>query len=394
MTDLNEPSNQKSRKGEWDGLLVELFRNPGDKPWTTYSVIAVCVAIWAYINLSQESSSYRRFTEVLIPSSVLIWSGAYWGLLTSAFAHFDIWHIFFNMWWLKDFGTLLEPTLGRSKYLLFLITAAVVSSGAELAVADQTGVGFSGVVYAMFGYLFAARHVQPLYQKLLTKQTIIWLLGWLILCLILTYTQVWQVANAAHIAGFLFGCCVGNMFTARVRVALSKAALFALVALTVLSAVYMPWSETWRHRGTYADILAIGDEAASGNPEAQYKYAGILIQYGKKVEAMSWLKKSASQNYVPSMNDLAWTLATDRDDALRDGAEAVQLAEKACQKDNWKSPQYVDTLAAAYAEVERWDDAVKTQEHALTILGAGDAKTKAIFESRLQQYLKQEKVRD
>lgn len=396
LTDLNESSNQmqNNRKVKWDGLLVELFRNPGGKPWTTYSVIAVCVAIWAYLNLSQESSSYRHLAEVLIPLSVHIWSGAYWGLLTSAFVHFDIWHIFFNMWWLKDFGTLLEPTLSRSKYVLFVITAAVISSGAELAATGQTGVGFSGVVYAMFGYLLAARHVQPLYQRVMTKQTIIWLLSWLILCVVLTYAQVWRVANAAHIAGFLFGYCIGNVFAARVRVALSKAVLSALIALTVLSVAYMPWSETWRHRSTYARFIATGDEAAAGNPEAQYRYAGILMQYGEKVEALSWLKKSASQDYVASMNELAWTLATDRDDALRDGAEAVRLAEKACQKDNWKEPRYADTLAAAYAEVERWDDAVRTQKFAISRMGGEDAKTTASFKARLQQYSRHEKVRE
>ena len=394
MTDVNESSNEKGRKGEWEGLLVELFRNPGGKPWITYSVIAICVAICAYLNLSQDSAFYTRLTEVLIPSSIIIWSGAYWGLLTSAFVHFDIWHVLFNMWWLRDFGTLLEPTLGRSKYVLFVIVSAVVSSGAELAVTSQTGVGFSGVVYAMFGYVLAARHTQPLYQRILTKQTTVWLLGWLILCIVLTYTGVWRVANAAHIGGFLFGYCLSNAFTVRVRVSLNKIVLSAMIALTVLSAVYMPWSDTWKHRGAYAEIIAIGDAAAAGSAEAQYKYAGILSRYGKKAEEMSWLRKAANQQYLPAMNALAWNLATDRDDTLRDGREAVKIAEKVCQKDNWQTPQYVDTLAAAYAEVERWNDAVKTQRLAIAKLGAESAETKASFESRLQQYLRHEQVRD
>lgn len=391
---MNESPDQKSSKIEVDGLLVDFFRNPSGKPWITYSVIAICVAICAYLNLSQESALYTRLTKILIPSSIIIWSGAYWGLLTSAFVHFGIWHVLFNMWWLKDFGTLLEPTLGRSRYVLFLILSAVVSSGAELAVMGQPGVGFSGVVYAMFGYLLAARHTQPAYQQILTKQTIIWLLGWLILCVVLTYAQIWRIANAAHIAGFLFGYCVGNALVAKIRVALNKAVLSALIVLTVLSVVYMPWSETWKHRRAYAEMIGIGDAAAAGNAEAQYKYSGILSQYGKKAEEMSWLRKAAEQQYLPAINALAWNLATDKDDTLRDGNEAVRIAEKACQKDNWKNSQYVDTLAAAYAEVERWDDAVKTQRLAITKLGADSGETKTSFESRLQQYLRHEKVRE
>jgi membrane associated rhomboid family serine protease len=394
MTDKRVSPRQENRKAEISGLLVDLFRKPAEQLWITYSVIAVCVVICTYLNLSEESSLYSRITEDLIPSSVIIWSGAYWGLLTSAFVHFDIWHIVFNMWWLKDFGKLLEPTMGRSRYFMFIIAAAVISSGAELAVTSEVGIGFSGVVYAMFGYLLAARHTQPAYQQILTKQTIIWLLGWLVLCVVLTYTQVWRVANAAHIAGLLFGYCVGNALVAQVRVALNKAALSALIALTILSFVYMPWSETWKHRKFYAEMIAVGDAAAAGNAEAQYKYSGILHRYGKKTEEMSWLKKAASQQHLPAMNALAWNLATDRDDTLRDGNGVVKLAEKACQKDNWNNSQYIDTLAAAYAEVERWNDAVKTQRLAITKSGTESAETKASFESRLQQYLRHEKARE
>ncbi len=394
MTNANESLDQKTSKVEVGGLLVDLFRNPGGKSWITYSAIAICLAICAYFNLSQESALYTRLTEFLIPSNIIIWSGAYWGLLTSAFVHFDIWHVLFNMWWLKDFGTLLEPTLGRSRYLLFVIVSAVVSSGAELAVTSQTGVGFSGVVYAMFGYLLAARHSQPAYQQILTRRTIISLLTWLILCVVLTYAHIWRIANGAHIAGFLFGYCFGNAFVAQVRVTLNKVALCALITLTVLSVTYMPWSETWNHRKAYAEIIATGDAAAAGNAEAQFKYAFILFGYGKKAEAVSWLKKSADQNYVPGMNSFAWTLATDRDDTVRDGKEAVRLAEKVCEKDNWKEPQYIDTLAAAYAEAERWDDAIRTQSLAIRGLGDKDVKARTAFESRLQQYRKHEKARE
>ena len=394
MTDTNESPHQENRKIQIGGLVAEFFMNPDGRPWITYSIIAASVAICAYLNLSQESALYRRITEILVPSSFVIWSGAYWGLLTSAFVHFGIWHVLFNMWWLKDFGAVLESTLGRSKYGLFVIAAAVVSSGAELALTSQTGVGFSGVIYAMFGYLLAARRIQPLYQQILTRQTIIWLLGWLILCIVLTYTDVWQVGNAAHVAGFLFGYCVGNAFTVRARVALSRTALSALIALTVLSVAYVPWSETWRHRDTYAEMIAVGDAAAAGNAEEQYRYAMILSRYGKKAEEMSWLKKAAGQEHIPAMNALAWNLATDRDDTLRDGKEAVKLAEKVCQKDNWKDSQYVDTLAAAYAEVERWNDTVKTRQLAISKLGTEAEETKASFDGRLKQYLRHEKARE
>ncbi len=160
-------------------------------------VIAICGVIFA-LGLDKESSFYIRLSRTLVPRGTAIWSGAYWGLLTSAFVHGAFWHILFNMWWLKDFGALLEPTMGQIKYLLFILAAAIISSGAELAFNNDTGIGFSGVVYAMFGYALAARHVIPLYQQLVSKQTIVWLLGWLALCIILTVTGVWNVANGSQ----------------------------------------------------------------------------------------------------------------------------------------------------------------------------------------------------
>ena len=50
------------------------------------------------------------------------------------------------------------------------------------------------------------------------------------------------------------------------------------------------------------------------------------------------------------MNELAWCLATSTDQSLRDGAEAVRLAERASALVEHKHPVIRDTLGAAYAE--------------------------------------------
>ncbi len=391
---MNESPQQESGATEPEGEPTGSAPASTSAAWITYSVIAVCGAIFAYLNLAIALPSYKHVAGNLVPSAARIWSGAYWGLLTSAFVHLAFWHVLFNMWWAKDFGRLLEPTLGRAKYLLFIASAAIVSSGAQLAISNQTGIGFSGVVYAMFGYALAARHVEPCYQRILNKQTIQWLLGWLVICIVLSATKMWNVANGAHVAGFLFGFCVGNVFAARVWVVPSRVGLTVLVGLAVMSAVYMPWSEMWRFRDTVAELMTVADKAAQGDCEAQYLHGGVLTQLdGMRPEGVSWLRKSANQGHVPAMNAVAWVLATDRDDRLRDGAEAVKWAEAACEKDNRKTAAYLDTLAAAYAEVERWEAAVATQKLAISKLTGVAANERSSIESRLPQYLKREKTR-
>ena len=65
-----------------------------------------------------------------------------------------------------------------------------------------------------------------------------------------------------------------------------------------------------------------------------------------------------------ALNNLAWILATDPNAELRNGAEAVRLAERACQVTDYHEPQFIGTLAAAYAEAARFDDAIKAGERA------------------------------
>lgn len=184
-------------------------------PVVTYMLLGLCVLIFIFLNYGKDYPAYNDVVQILMPSAIEIWEGYYHALLTSVFVHYAFFHILFNMWWTKDFGKMMEPKLGKFKFIIFVLFAAFISSGTQLATSDQTGIGFSGVVYAMFGYCLAARFAEPAYQQIVNKETIKWLLGWLILCIILSILDIWNVANAAHIGGVLFGYFIGNIFTAK-----------------------------------------------------------------------------------------------------------------------------------------------------------------------------------
>ena len=64
-------------------------------------------------------------------------------------------------------------------------------------------------------------------------------------------------------------------------------------------------------------------------------------------------------------NQLAWLLATCPKDTIRDSKKAVDYANKACELSGWKLGQFLDTLAAAYANSGKFDDAVKWEQKAM-----------------------------
>jgi Zn-dependent protease len=64
-------------------------------------------------------------------------------------------------------------------------------------------------------------------------------------------------------------------------------------------------------------------------------------------------------------NNLAWLLATCPVDALRNGQVALEHATWACKATGWTVPNFLETLAAAYAEVGDFGRALQWQQRAL-----------------------------
>ena len=80
---------------------------------------------------------------------------------------------------------------------------------------------------------------------------------------------------------------------------------------------------------------------------------------------------------------LAWLLATCCDGKYRNGKQAIASATRACELTSWKNAGYLDTLAAAYAEIGALDTAVKWQEKALALLTKDTEPFRAELQARL-----------
>jgi tetratricopeptide (TPR) repeat protein len=101
-------------------------------------------------------------------------------------------------------------------------------------------------------------------------------------------------------------------------------------------------------------------------PEAYFHLGATLDQLNRTQEAVVQYRAALrlDPNLSGALNNLAWTLATSHDSALRNGPEAVRLAERACALTHDGEPSFMGTLAAAYAEAGRFPEAVDTAEKA------------------------------
>lgn len=64
----------------------------------------------------------------------------------------------------------------------------------------------SGVVYALFGYVWMKGRYQPHLGMGVRQQTVLVMLGWLVLCMT---GWVGPIGNAAHVMGLIVGMAFG-----------------------------------------------------------------------------------------------------------------------------------------------------------------------------------------
>lgn len=82
---------------------------------------------------------------------------------------------------------------------------------------------------------------------------------------------------------------------------------------------------------------------------------------------------------------LAWFQATCPEDSLRNGKEALEKARRACELTRWQHYDPIDTLAAAYADIGNFDEAVKYETQAINMKGVY-AFTRKKMQERLELY--------
>lgn len=150
-----------------------------------------------------------------LPGLSEIRQGQLWRLVTPILIHWSPAHILFNMWWLRDLGSMIEARQSTLQLgLLVLVTAAGSSLGEYWLGHTAAFGGMSGVLYGLLGYIWLRGKFDPGSGLFLHPTTVTMMLIWLVVC----FTGLLgPIANMAHVVGLGMGMAWGFLSSLRYR---------------------------------------------------------------------------------------------------------------------------------------------------------------------------------
>lgn len=152
------------------------------------------------VGVSSSTDCNNHFSQLTWIPGVL--DGAIWQLFTSAFVHFSLLHLGFNMLAILVLGPAIENIFGRRKYLIIYFGSVLTSSLFVICFSSYSSITF-GASGALFGLMGAL-----LVFCILQKQDYREILVWLLINLLFTVIGVENISWQGHLGGFIGGCAL------------------------------------------------------------------------------------------------------------------------------------------------------------------------------------------
>ena len=152
----------------------------------------------------------------------------------------------------------------------------------------------------------------------------------------------------------------------------------------------------WQLQGRSQQAMTSYGEALRLDPEyaeAHNNLGRAFYDLGRAEEAIAHYQEALriQPDYAEAHNNLAWLWATFPDQHIRDGQRALEHAKRAAGQVGEDDPFVLETLAAAYAEVGDFEQAVRWQEKAVKMAAE---RQKDVLRGRLELYKQGKPYRD
>jgi membrane associated rhomboid family serine protease len=174
------------------------------QPMATYVLMWISIAVAIGVALDGVGLSRDIFQSEIARQGALygplVADGELWRIVTVGFLHAGPIHLLFNMYSLYILGTMIEPTIGRLRFVLIYFVALLGGSlGVLLVDPNQPTVGASGAVFGLMGaaiVLMRSRGIDPMASGLPI---------WLGLNLVLTFAFPNYLSVGGHVGGLIGG---------------------------------------------------------------------------------------------------------------------------------------------------------------------------------------------
>ena len=194
------------------GNFLSLFE-PREGYFVTPILIDINLAVFALMVFSG-ADFFQPGTASLISWGAnvryLTLDGQWWRIITNVFVHIGLLHVLFNMYALLYIGVLLEPQMGRLRFLAaYLLTGIMASLTSLYWHPNIISAGASGAIFGMYG-VFLALLTTNLIDK--TRRRALLASIVVFVAFNLLYGTGKGVDNAAHVGGLVSGILIGYLF--------------------------------------------------------------------------------------------------------------------------------------------------------------------------------------
>lgn len=302
----------------------------------TMALVAVVAIVFAIELATGALDSRTMLLRLGANSPILVRQGEWWRPITANLLHLSFLHLYFNAGALLSLGTMLERSLGTSRFVVAALTAGVAGMVTSVY-AGRMQVVSAGASAIAFGLMGALLFVNVRHRRDLPAGYLIGWRQWLFLLGINGAISLLPfVDGLAHLGGLIGGALPMVVLANRLEMRRGVRTV-ATAAATVLVLVY---------------VVGVGAAAVHfvtdrGDPTGRLA-AGLLD--GRAVD-------------VERLNDLAWTVATDR----RSPRDLLVRAETAARRAAEAMPDdgnVLDTQAYLLHRLGRTDDAIARERRA------------------------------
>ena len=185
----------------------------------------------------------------MAPDLNSIRNGQYWGIFTSSFLAPNFLFLIFGVGGVWGFGKPIEARVGTVLFVFLIASTVIFCQLFEILLFDRNGYDLGGIVYGLFGCVWF-KSIHGPNRWWLSEKTKYLMLLWIILCTLVNYTKVLEIAVGVLFGGLVWGLFIGFITTSNNKTLRFSVPIFIL-GIFFIPIFWAPWQVSWLSNEAY-----------------------------------------------------------------------------------------------------------------------------------------------